>query len=197
MKWTWIMPNFDEKTGIRYGVISPNAVGQNSEYDLYEGPNCTDPQYEGARNEIIRVLDTVFEIACIYSEEKQVAIRDEILECFSDHYDGSSDGQMDYSDDEYDLHVSGDNFGIFVMRSPYYTYCGNCSLCAPGAGDLDNPIDKDTGSFPADPYLYRALCLGPEWFDEDNDQYARKIPYRVFRVDNDEEVGKNEKTGET
>jgi hypothetical protein len=34
----------------------------------------------------------------------------------------------------------------------------------------------------------KALCLGHEWFDQDNDQYSRKIPYRVFRVSDDTEV---------
>jgi hypothetical protein len=93
---------------------------------------------------------------------------------------------MDYSDNEYTLHVSGDNFGIFVMRSPYYTYCRGCSPCAPGAGDLDSPMTSYDG--PISTNYDKALCLAPDWFDKEESEYSRKIPYRVFRVDNDQEV---------
>lgn len=182
------MPNFDEKTGIRYGVISPHSISSNCDYDLYAGPNSTDPYYKSARDDIIGGLNIVFEKAGIWNEEKQNDIRDEILEYFNDHYE-NPDGQMDYSDKEYDLHVSGDNFGIFVMRSPYYTYCRNCSPCAPGAGDLDSPIDPVNLDLSTLEHISaKTLCLGPEWFDKEDDQYSRKIPYRVFRVDNDQEV---------
>lgn len=181
------MPNFDEKTGIRYGVISPHNIGQNSEYDLYEGPNSTDPYYESGKKELEEKIDSFFQDIGNLSDEVKESLKDQIMTEWFEGYE-NPDGAMDYSDKEYDLHVSGDNFGIFVMRSPYYTYCRDCSICAPGAGDLNNPLDKDTDSFPADPYLYRTLCLGHEWFDQDNDQYSRKIPYRVFRISDDTEV---------
>jgi hypothetical protein len=95
---------------------------------------------------------------------------------------GNDDGQCDYSDKEYTLHVSGDNFGIFVIKSPYYTYCWKCSPCAPGAGDLNNPMTSYDG--PISTNFDKAYCLDKSFFDE---EYS-KIPYRVFRVDNDEEV---------
>ena len=166
------MTNYDEKTGIRYGVISPHSISGDCMYDLYEGPNSTDPWYESG----------IEEIKNQHSGEPEESIEEYIQE-FSDHYE-NPDGSMDYSDNEYTLHVSGDNFGIFVMKSPYYTYCRGCSPCAPGAGDLDSPVDisqKDeiTGNY----WLSsngKTLCLGPEWFDKSDDQYARKIPYRYF-----------------
>jgi hypothetical protein len=65
------MPNFDEKTGIRYGVISPNSISSECDYDLYQGPNCKDPHYESARADIIGGLNIVFENAGIWNEEKQ------------------------------------------------------------------------------------------------------------------------------
>jgi hypothetical protein len=181
------MANFNEILGIRYGVISPHSVGQDSEYDLYEGPNSTDPYYESGKKELEEKIDSFFQDIGNLSDEIRESLKDQIITEWFEGYE-NPDGAMDYSDKEYDLHVSGDNFGIFVMRSPYYTYCRGCSPCAPGAGDLDSPIDKDSGSFDADPYLYRALCLGPEWFDKEESEYSKKIPYRVFRVDNDQEV---------
>ena len=180
------MANFDEKTGIRYGVISPHSISSNCDYDLYEGPNSTDPYYEKMRTEISLSVDNLMtDTDYVVSDDLKEQIKDMILQEQSDIYE-NSDGQMDYSDSEYDLHVSGDNFGIFVMRSPYYTYCRNCSPCAPGAGDLNASFDSDEHEITEG--YHRALCLGPEWFDKGDDQYARKIPYRVFRVDNDMEV---------
>lgn len=174
------MANFDEKTGIRFGVISPHSISHNCDYDLYEGPNSTDPYYESGKKELEEKIDSFFKDIGNLSDEIKESLKDQIITEWFEGYE-NPDGAMDYSDNEYDLHVSGDNFGIFVMKSPYYTYCRGCSPCAPGAGDLDasfNPDDHElTEAF------NRALCLGSEWFDQDN-----PIPYRVFRVDNDQEV---------
>jgi hypothetical protein len=181
------MPNFDEKTGIRYGVISPHAISQYALSDIYT--NGDDPHYEYQKNEIERDYKNDCEEKNIpFNQDDLDILIQDMSDCFE-----NPDGQMDYSDSEYDLHVSGDNFGIFVMRSPYYTYCRGCSPCAPGAGDLNSPItDKDQladcMSLKTIFSAGKALCLGHEWFDQDNDQYSRKIPYRVFRVSDDSEV---------
>jgi len=180
------MPNFDETTGIRYGVISPHSISSNCDYDLYEGPNSTDPHYESMRTEIsLSVNELMNNTNYNISDDLKEQIKDMILDEMSERYD-NPDGQMDYSDNEYSLHVSGDNFGIFVMKSPYYTFCRGCSPCAPGAGDLDASFDPDEHEITEG--YHRALCLGHEWFDQSDDQYSRKIPYQVFRVSNDTEV---------
>ena len=61
-----------------------------------------------------------------------------------------------YDRDGYKLESGVDGFGIFVIKSPYYTLAMFCSPCAPGAGNLDSP------SFAG----VRTYCLGPEWFDD-------------------------------
>lgn len=183
------MPNYDEKTGIRYGVISPHTISPFALDDIYQ--NGTDPICESGKEELINDLKEFCESHYLDFDRIDTI---QFVDQYYEHYE-SPDGQMDYSDKDYDLHVSGDNFGIFVMRSPYYTYCRGCSPCAPGAGDLNNPVDPDTAQ-KDDTAGYsgwmagsaKTLCLGPEWFDQDNDQYSSKIPYRVFRVDNDQEV---------
>ena len=168
------MANFDEKTGIRYGVISPHSISSFALDDIYN--NGTDPQYEMYKAEL-------------EARHKNGEIPIETLEDELETYESDGSGIMDYSDSEYDLHVSGDNFGIFVMKSPYYTYCRGCSPCAPGAGDLNNPIDPVNLDLAQLEHIgAKTLCLGPEWFDKGDDQYARRIPYRVFRVDNDQEA---------
>jgi hypothetical protein len=182
------MANYNEKTGIRYGVISPNSISGFALDDIYQ--EGTDPHYEYGKTEMIKSLSAICEE---YGFDIKDVDIDSFENAYSDHYPGNDDGQMDYSDSEYDLHVSGDNFGIFVMRSPYYTYCRNCSPCAPGAGDLDNSIIEsgelaDCMSLKTIFSARKTLCLGPEWFDQNGDQYSRKIPYRVFRVSDESEV---------
>jgi hypothetical protein len=177
------MPNFDEKTGIRYGVISPHNISSWSLDEIYQ--NGTDPQYESGKEELTRDIKTVLD-RYGFSVGQIDEVLTPAIDIFNESYQPDGSGIMDYSDKEYDLHVSGDNFGIFVMRSPYYTYCHGCSPCAPGAGDLGASFDPDEHEITEG--YHRALCLGHEWFDRDNDQYSRKIPYRVFRVSDDIEV---------
>lgn len=182
------MSNFDEKTGIRYGVISPHNISHWSLDEIYQ--NGTDPIYEEGKKNFEDGLKNVIREFCDNNANLDIADNDididRIMDQWNDHYESDGSGIMDYSDKEYDLHVSGDNFGIFVMRSPYYTYCRGCSPCAPGAGDLDASFDPDDQEITAG--YHRALCLGHEWFDQSDDQYSRKIPYRVFRVSDDTEV---------
>jgi hypothetical protein len=185
------MPNFDEKTGIRYGVISPHDISSWSLDEIYQ--SGTDPIYE----EYIENTEQEYRDDHPGDKFNQEDF-DSYMENCKMEYESDGSGIMDYSDSEYDLHVSGDNFGIFVMRSPYYTYCRGCSPCAPGAGDLNSPIDVDGGvprtelspvhmAFKSGS-TEKTLCLGHEWFDQENDQYSRKIPYRVFRISDDSEV---------
>lgn len=184
------MPNYDEKTGIRYGVISPDSISDWSIDEIYQ--DGTDPHYESAHEELTEKLNDLFEFIGLHDEKDKEDLTDQIENIFNDRFESCGDGQMDYSDEEYDLHVSGDNFGIFVMRSPYYTFCRGCSPCAPGAGSLNEPVDPSDESKPSGNCWIstneKTLCLGPEWFDKSDDQYARKIPYRVFRVSDDTEV---------
>lgn len=172
------MPNYDEKTGIRYGVISPHTISQYALDDIYS--SGTDPYYESGKTELMDDLKSFCESHNLNYERMY---RDDVFQPFIDEYTedypGNEDGTMDYSDKEYDLHVSGDNFGIFVMKSPYYTMCRGCSPCAPGAGDLNSPYTE----WPDMDQCDKALCLGPEWFNEES-----PMPYRVFRIDNDQEV---------
>jgi len=183
------MPNFDEKTGIHYGVISPHSISSYALDDIYQ--NGDDPYWENMMQEIKDLVSNMIEsTAYTISDDAKNQIIDILTDDLSNGYE-NPDGQMDYETDEYTLHVSGDNFGIFVIKSPYYTYTKQCSPCAPGAGDLDNPITLDEierkapnfyNVFSPDNHV-KAYCLPREFFDN---EYA-KIPYRYYRVDNDKE----------
>ena len=185
------MPNYDEKTGIHFGVISPNSICQETLQDLCFGSNSSDPYWENMIQEIKDIVSEMIEgTAYTISDDAKNQIIDVLTDDLSNGYE-NPDGQMDYETSEYTLHISGDNFGIFVIRSPYYTFTKQCSPCAPGAGDLDNPILLDTieqkipnfyNVFSQDNHV-KAYCLPKEFFD---DEYS-KIPYRYYRVDNDKE----------
>ncbi len=177
------MPNYDEKTGIHYGVISPHSICQETLSDLCFGPNSTDPHYEAGKREIINDLKEFCEDHNMNFDQIDP---DQFIDQYSDHYE-NSDGQYDYEDTEYTLHICDDNFGIFVIKSPYYTYTKQCSLCAPGAGDLDSPIsleEYEKGDHNAFMYgTVKAYCLPVDFFNE----YS-PIKYRYYKVTDDKEV---------
>ena len=181
------MPNYDEKTGIHFGVISPNSICHETLSELCD--KSVDTIYEESKEDFTNQIENI-----LNDNGFSIGQIDEVLtpaiDCFNENYNNDNHG-YEYEDKEYILHISDDNFGIFVIKSPYYTFTRLCSPCAPGAGDLDNPILLDTieqkipnfyNVFSQDNHV-KAYCLPKEFFD---DEYS-KIPYRYYRVDNDKE----------
>jgi hypothetical protein len=175
--------NYDEKTGIHYGVISPNSICQETLSDLCY--KSTDTIYEESKTDFTDSLKNI-----LNDNGFSIGQIDEVLtpaiDCFNENYENDNHG-YEYEDKDYTLHISDDNFGIFVIRSPFYTFTRLCSPCAPGAGDLNAPskIDKrfTDRSDPGFTNGVQTYCLPVEFFDE----YA-KIPYRYYRVIDDKEV---------
>jgi hypothetical protein len=172
------MPNYDETTGIYYGVINPHSITPEVLNDLYD--RGTDPIYKESKKQLTDKINELFELIGFIGDDKESDLRDEIEQIFNDNYQSDGSGIYDYEDQEYTLHVSGDNFGIFVIKSPYYTFCRKCSPCAPNAGDLDSPINPD--DYEVLNLWDKAYCLDKSYFE------GEKVPYRVYRVDNDQEV---------
>lgn len=152
------LTNLDLTNGIRYGVIPQSEVLQ-AWSDESEG-DYGDATCPKCGND---GLDTDSEKdftcwTCEYSFYTDEAYGDEPL-----GYSLNKDGYI----------ASSDSVGdIFITKSPYYTYAKFCSPCAPGAGYLMNPCEDG-------PKVY---CFGHDWFP------TGKAPYRVFRVDTNEEV---------
>jgi hypothetical protein len=144
--------NIDTETGIRYGVISQNAVLQSW------ADSCV-PVYTYFCPE----CGTVLPSGCHESEcptcKKSIS-EDEFDFDEPDNYIYESDGYI----------CEQDSYGdIFILRSPYYTYAQFCSPCAPGACHLENPL----------PFRHndnKCYCFGHDWFD------SGKAPYDVFNV---------------
>lgn len=181
------LTNIDNKTGIRFGVISMHDVGE-SWYELSEGeygeptcPKCGNPASE---------FETVSE-----QHDNGVSISTIIPEEIEENYEFSKYGCSDFycenceyvfgSDEAYPeealgfsyiaegykIFQGGDDSDLFVELSPYYTIAGFCSPCAPGAIYL---TDKAQDA--------KAYCLGHDWFENG------KAPYKVFDVKTGKEI---------
>jgi len=159
--------NRDTKTGIRYGIISQNAIGQawfDSSEPFYGDPHCPKcgNPVKATRGEYARYEHAKHECpdyvchSCKYVFGSESAFPDECLGCVVD--DGEIKAQSDSSGD------------IWIFKSQYFTYAQFCSPCAPGACYLDNPLSEPDQN-------NRAYCFGHDWFD------GGKAPYPVYSVE--------------
>lgn len=172
------MSNIDHETGIRYGVIHHREVGE-AWYEESEA-NYGDPECPGCGGKCIE-----------YDEDKHGDYEDKTgmkvsygcLDYACEECKASFDigdvmpeepYSFSYDKDGYQAEQGYDDFDIFIMKAPYYTYCQYCSPCAPGAGYVMNWIKK-----PDDPVGImppKGYCFGHTWFE------GGKAPYPVYRV---------------
>lgn len=109
--------NMNEKTGIRYGVISVQKV--DLFYEDAEGRwSCDDCQYAIDDEE-------EYNPECDYCESTSYLIDTKTLAA----------------------EQSADSPDIFVYKSAFYALCALCSPCAPNAGDLASKGDYKTYCF--------------------------------------------------
>lgn len=162
--------NRDEQTGIRYGIVPLHTLADfafdefESEYDT-ACPACGELAPEG--------FDTCAEKAeSGFSGHMRWGARCPACGEFAaeDSWSADEPSSQTLDSDGYQgmLDSSGD---VWIFKSPYYTIAGFCSPCAPGAVYL---LTKSPDA--------KAYCLGHDWFEDG------KAPYRVFRVDTDEEI---------
>jgi hypothetical protein len=187
--------NRDAETGIRYGVISCNSVGeglyeaQEMDYGRPEEMECPD-------------CEQAFPVACEWGDgvtcphcgEGQVVDLPDMVEPCGWYVD----------DGEYLISNCLDNDAM-IIKSPYYTYAQFCSPCVPGAGNLDNPYEphghakeqialvrhiapnaegEAFKSHAEEAGFVKTFCLGWDWFDEHS-----PCPYpAIFRVEDGEPV---------
>lgn len=98
---------------------------------------------------------------------------DEVIEIATDMWNDQyqEDGDCyEWKDHEFWYRLGDQGMTVWVMKSPYVTYCKLCSPCCPNAGDLQSCTDDDSGTI--------AYCLGPkDW------EYVAKRPVFVYPVD--------------
>lgn len=165
--------NRDKTTGIRYGIIPANDVGQ-AWYDAGE-PDYGDPHCPECGNEAKRGKSKSKKSGngvMVWSEHPKYRanykrLRDrgcgdyacddcKILFDGEDAFGGEPCG-ITFNEDGYSLNEdsSGD---LWVFKSPYFTYAQFCSPCAPGACYLRNPLDEPCES-------NKCFCLHHDWYE--------------------------------
>lgn len=169
--------NIDRETGIRFGVINQNHVGQAwfDEADAdYGPPTCPKCGREADKPE--EFGETFANgVPTDYAQEAHECNEYVCVEC--KYFFGSESAFGDspigfYLDEGIQAHC-GDDGDILVTRSPYFTYAQYCSPCAPGACDLVNPLDEPCEA-------NRAYCFGHDWFQKG------VAPYPVYSVETGE-----------
>lgn len=194
------LPNYDEKTGIFYGVISQNSISPYVLEDIVFGSDTIDLSYEEGLKELNKNIDN--HLGCltdIYNLSVEIignleAIREilnhfknrryeEIRNIFEEEFNNS------YECDDMDFLYEADGYkiinclttDIMIIKSLYYCYAPECSPCVPCAGDLDS-IDSERQ------YVKKTYCLDPEFFDEEENSFGTFPGYKIYKVIDDSEV---------
>lgn len=164
------LTNIDTDTGIRFGVISQNEVLQawcdssEPEYGEPHCPKCGNEccEYDDEKHGDYLNLNTGYRSNAEYGCES--------CELYLDSEDTFGEPiAHKYSSDNYECEQSYDSGDIFILKSPFYTKCGFCSPCAPGAGYLLSQDSEDC----------KAYCFGVDWFEDG------QIPYDIYSVADD------------
>lgn len=176
------LSNIDRETGIRFGIVSANEMGEGfwddveSEYDP-SCPKCggdlTEDQVSdldaNAKPHESKYIKGYFKhmAPCPHCEE--LISVDDITPEEPSRNVIKSDGIEGFVDSHND---------VWITKSPFYTYGTFCSPCAPGACSIGTKYnDSDTD-------LPRAYCLPYSWYDE----RTPIKPGTVFRVKDDSVV---------
>lgn len=179
MNFQSLMPNVDLKTGIHYGCISQNSIDQNCLSDLID--ESDDLIYieskDNFRNDLINAVQKVLDANYIENVSADDINFDDILDEWNESYTNDNHHYL-FDDGEYKLDFSDDMNCIIIIKSPYYTFCKQCSPCVPNAGDLDEPVTPDEYELKKGSYtsIKKAYCLHQGFFEND------KAPYEYFGV---------------
>lgn len=161
--------NRNKETGIRYGIIPANSIGQ-AWYDSAE-PDYGDPHCPQCGNDVKPARGEYAK----YDHAKH-----ESADYVCHHCKAVFGGESAFSDESQGCTYEGDGITAFedsqgdvwVTQSPYFTYAQFCSPCAPGACYLRNPLDAQDK-----PEANKCYCLPADWFDDES-----PCPYPVYSV---------------
>lgn len=172
--------NLDHSNGIRYGVISMHDVAQAwadcSEAD-YGKPTCPQCGKEAS----CTVLDGGASSGNIDDYEQYT--NHGCADHYCTHCKITFDSEYAFGGEPIGWNYSGDGYAlvdcldsdIMVLKSPFYTYAEYCSPCVPGAGNLNQAGDKQSGGA-------QSYCLGHDWFEDG------KAPYPVYCIGTNDEI---------
>jgi ribosomal protein L37AE/L43A len=161
--------NLDPKTGIRFGVISTNEISStwfDCVEDVYAPPHCSHCGSQIPQE----IKDNVF--CCDQDEKNRTCPHCEKVLEEKDFYEEEPIGCCFIKDGYRAYQDFNGTTDIFIEESPYYTLCGYCSPCAPGAGYIMQQEEDGI----------RAYCFGHDFFEDG------KAPYKVFDTKTDKEI---------
>ena len=190
------MPNYNEKTGIPYGVISGNNVPDLADDIFSSGDSLTYAAWKQELGEKISgaIQGAIQDYTC--HPEKIVEGIDiaEIVDSLLDSGLGedyqAEEEEFQYSYDTPNGKVSlllgwlGGASIIWVIDSPWFANTAHCSPCVPGAGDLDSPVENGLECYCLPPDDMPEEWAGKAQLIADNpapdcaDERAGREPYR-------------------
>jgi hypothetical protein len=186
--------NRDTATGIRYGVISQDDVGQSwfdsaeADYGSPTCPKCGNEavQGEGKSEQLengVAVWTEHTPAREDYPNYRKHGCGEYACDGCRIRFDGEdaygdSPSGFTYEQDGYAAQC-GEDGDIFIVKSPFFTYAQFCSPCAPGACHLGNPLEDPN---PEEDSGNRAYCFGHDWFEDG------VAPYPVYSVETGELV---------
>lgn len=176
-----LLPNVGPK-GIRYGVIDGRSVPEVLDLIFEQGTNIAIEELKGEllsslcgadRGYAIDVVDQYVEVHTVNLDEYEYPLSEDSAECIiQDILD-----QMEWFECPYEYRYEtprgvvqcevrylGGVPLVFVISSPFVTYCRPCSPCIPLAGDLDSLSTTATD-------IVLAYCLPPEDMPGGSDNY--------------------------
>lgn len=187
--------NIDHEAGIHYGMVHQNSLDPDAVDYIYQ--DGTDVGHEQAKaeltsdlaaalREVLNETSLSLEPAARIAKEAAEALVDDIAGDALDN--GGESGPYEYEKDGYHLRTT-ERGDLWVFKSPFYTYARYCSPCVPGAGNLDDAVDKSawdyTNTAPAEiaemeeqmaACGVKTYCLGLDWFENG------QAPYPIFKV---------------
>lgn len=192
------LPNRDNETGIRYGVIPFNDLFNCGEAFFDAAEDISHEEYiQEAKDKIKQAVWGVLEDFGVDKEDSDLAaesVFESQEDVINEHYQPDCP-RLAYDDGEYKIDKL-DETDLFVAKSPYFTFALECSPCAPGACYLRSGIkDGDVSYVPERTVIYvnkekslrsieylKCYCLGHEWFDDE------EAPYAIYFVETGERV---------
>lgn len=182
--------NIDKDTSIRYGVIAMGTICQawcDSAEPDYGLPTCGECCAEVLDLSMDKIDYCPFcgkekhnpesGICQFCNEDFDTSDLDSIVYCpicgkenrYADWYSDEPNMwnlQEDLDAGELIAESSGDSPDVWCIKSPFYTLTRLCSPCAPGAGDLNSPMEDGCKTY----------CFPHDFFDGDC------APYPVYKV---------------